>query len=260
MTLIFAHRGASRDCPENTMSAFKKAYELGADGIELDVQLSKDNVPVIIHDPTLNRTTNGKGKVRNKTVSELKFLDAGSWFSSAYQSERIPTLDEFLKWAKPKDLIVNIELKIDKEDRLLIEKVHEVITFHRMDNRVIISSFSREALLKIKKINPVYKIGFIYKRSWKSEPWLTAIEMQLDAVHPHYKNVTRKYMKSMHKHNIKVRPYTINHEKVMKKLMRWNVDSIITDDPETALLLRDGLHEKFIKKVLLAVKGSFFKT
>src|SRR5690554_3028185 len=111
MTLIFAHRGASYHCPENTMASFMKAARLNADGIELDVQLSSDHIPVVIHDFTLHRTTSGYGNVNKKTVVELKTLDAGSWFSPTYQNETIPTLNEVLKWAKNTKLLVNIELK-----------------------------------------------------------------------------------------------------------------------------------------------------
>src|SRR5687767_9211054 len=98
MTYIFAHRGSSKDCPENTMAAFKKAYQDGADGIELDVQLSKDGIPVIIHDEKLDRTTNKKGNVFSYAYNELTKADAGSWFSKTFAGEPVPSLQELLEW------------------------------------------------------------------------------------------------------------------------------------------------------------------
>ncbi|MBI3536498.1 MAG: hypothetical protein HY070_02885, partial [Chloroflexi bacterium] len=108
--LIIAHRGASAEAPENTLAAFTRAFELGADGIELDVTLTKDNIPVVIHDDTVNRTTNARGVVSEMLLAEIKQLDAGSWKDAKYRGEKIPTLEETLR-AIPTTKIVNIELK-----------------------------------------------------------------------------------------------------------------------------------------------------
>src|SRR5690625_7581403 len=108
---IFAHRGASKYAPENTMAAFKFAYELGAEGIETDVQLTKDNIPVLIHDERVKRTTNGTGYIKDLTWNQVKQLDAGSWFSKKFTGAGIISLDEFLQWIQFKPLYLNIELK-----------------------------------------------------------------------------------------------------------------------------------------------------
>ncbi len=110
-TKILAHRGASAYAPENTMAAFKKAIEMNADGIELDVHLSKDGYIVIIHDERVDRTTDGKGEVKDFSLDELKKLDAGSWFSDEYKGEKIPTLEELLSLIKNTEIYLNIEIK-----------------------------------------------------------------------------------------------------------------------------------------------------
>src|SRR5690625_4206670 len=111
MTKIFAHRGSSGTHPENTMSAFKEAERVGADGIELDVHYTKDDQLVVIHDNTVNRTTKGKGRVRDLTLGELLQLDAGSHIATQFSGEKIPTFEEVLDWIKETKLLVNIELK-----------------------------------------------------------------------------------------------------------------------------------------------------
>ena len=108
---VVGHRGAMGHCPENTLASFERGLELGADWIELDVHLSRDDALVVIHDETVDRTTNGHGAVRDHTLAELKALDAGGWFGPEYAGQRIPTLDEVLAWARQRDTIVDIEIK-----------------------------------------------------------------------------------------------------------------------------------------------------
>src|SRR5918911_3997990 len=108
---VVGHRGAMGHCPENTPASFERGLELGADWIELDVHLSRDGALVVIHDETVDRTTNGHGAVRDHTLAELEALDAGSWFGADYAGQRIPTLDEVLTWARRRDTIVDIEIK-----------------------------------------------------------------------------------------------------------------------------------------------------
>ena len=108
---VFAHRGYSAKYPENTMAAFKAALKFNVDGIELDVHETKDGALVVIHDEKVNRTTNGKGYVKDYTLKQIKELDAGSWFNKNFKGEKIPTLKEVLQLVKPTGKIVNIELK-----------------------------------------------------------------------------------------------------------------------------------------------------
>lgn len=240
MTLIFAHRGASYHCPENTMASFMKAAQLGADGIELDVQLSSDDIPVVIHDVTLHRTTSGYGNVSNKTVVELKTLDAGGWFSQAYRNETIPTLNEVLIWAKNTKLIVNIELKSRGLETVLEEKVCELIKKHQFQERVIISSFWKSSLEKIKQRNAKLQTALLIEKPFQDSISF-AKKLHVEAIHPNYKNCTKTYVDAAHSQHLRIRPYTVNDKKKMAKLFQWNVDAIITDRPDKAIWLRNKL-------------------
>jgi glycerophosphoryl diester phosphodiesterase len=234
MTYIFGHRGASKDCPENTMAAFKKAYEDGADGIELDVQLSKDGIPVIIHDEKINRTSNKKGYVVDWTYEDLKKADAGSWFSDKFSNERIPSLEMFLKWIAPLSLLLNIELKnniIEYEG--LEEKTLQLIRLYGMERRTVISSFNHYSLVKIKKLDPYIETAPLYS-SGLYEPWAYARALGSRSAHPHYKSLQPYVMEGFKSHNIALRPYTVNSEKWMKYFFKWGIESIITDYPNVA--------------------------
>src|SRR5690625_1608942 len=140
---IFAHRGASKYAPENTMAAFKFAYELGAEGIETDVQLTKDNIPVLIHDERVKRTTNGTGYIKDLTWSQVKQLDAGSWFSKKFTGTGIISLDEFLQWIQFKPLYLNIELKNNRIAYKHIESiVFERIAHYKLIEITILINFN----------------------------------------------------------------------------------------------------------------------
>ncbi|MFA8438862.1 glycerophosphodiester phosphodiesterase [Pueribacillus sp. YX66] len=240
MTLIFAHRGASYHCPENTMASFMKAAQLNADGIELDVQLSSDHIPVVIHDFTLHRTTSGYGNVNKKTVVELKTLDAGGWFSPTYQNETIPTLNEVLRWAKNTKLLVNIELKSRGLETVLEKKVCELIEKHQFQDRVIISSFWKSSLEKIKEYNTNLQTALLIEKPLKDSISF-AKSLHVEAIHPNYKNVTKNYIDTAHCQQLRIRPYTVNDKKKIVKLFQWNVDAIITDRPDIAIWLRNNL-------------------
>ena len=159
---ILAHRGISSKYPENTMLSFEKAFENNMDGIELDVQLSKDGEVVVIHDETLDRTTNGSGYVKDHTLLQLKNLDAGSFKDKRYSSCTIPTLDEVLEFFKGKNIIINIELKTSKFEYKDIEvKVLNSIKKHQMDSKVFITSFNHQSIERIREIDKDIKCGIL---------------------------------------------------------------------------------------------------
>ena len=169
--LVMAHRGFSGKAPENTLAAFRKAIEIGSDFIELDVRFSKDGHLVVFHDDTLERTTNGKGKVADFSLQELKGLDAGSWFGPSFSGEKIPTLREVLAQAKGR-ILVNIELKkgdqgpytmMDLSDRAL-----EEVQRAGMEKEVLFSSFDLAALKRIRQKNQGIPVAFITKSPWDS--------------------------------------------------------------------------------------------
>lgn len=165
VTNIFGHRGSAGTHPENTMISFQAAEHAGAEGIEFDIQLSRDGVPVIIHDETLERTTNGKGWVKDLTFSELQQLDAGAWFSEKYKGTKIPALEEVLTWAQGNRLLLNLELKtgIVKYPQME-EKVIRLVEQYDLTHRVILLRLTTTASLTSVEFIPVLKLPFCF---WK---------------------------------------------------------------------------------------------
>jgi glycerophosphoryl diester phosphodiesterase len=252
MTYIFAHRGSSKDCPENTMAAFKKAYKDGADGIELDVQLSKDGVPVIIHDEKIDRTTTKKGNVADFTYEQLLQIDAGSWFSKSFAAERIPSLEMLLEWIAPLPMLLNIELKNNIiEYNSLEEKTLALVQKYGMENRTVLSTFNHYSLIKIRKLNPTIETAPLYSAGLY-EPWEYVKAVCSQSAHPHYKSLQPYIMDGFNKNNIPVRPYTVNSKKWMKYFFEWGAQAIITDYPLVAksLLYDDSAisKSKFFQK------------
>lgn len=233
--LIIAHRGASAYAPENTLSAFRKAVQMDSDGIELDVQLSKDGHVVIIHDLTVNRTSNGNGKVKNLTLKQLKDLDFGSWFSREFKNEPICTLEEVFYYLKDYEGLINVEIKKEWLQFSSIEKkVAELIAKFNLRNRTIVSSFSTLSLLKIKRIDKNIQTGILYSSS-TNRLILFAKFFKMDAIHPWYQNVNRYMKKIAARNNIKINTYTVDDPVEMKKLANIGVEGIITNVPDVAL-------------------------
>ena len=233
--LIIAHRGASAYAPENTMSAFIKAVEMDSDGIELDVQLSKDGHVVVIHDLTVNRTSNGNGKVKKLTLKQLKDLDFGSWFSKEYKNERICTLEEAFNYLKDYKGLINVEIKKEWLQFNSIEKkVAGLIAKYELRDRTIVSSFSTLSLLKIKRIDKDIQTGILYSSSTK-RLILFAKFFKMNAIHPWYLNVSKEMKGIAVKDNLKINTYTVDNPKDMKKLANLGVDGIITNVPDVAL-------------------------
>ncbi|MGO5065841.1 glycerophosphodiester phosphodiesterase [Clostridium sporogenes] len=233
-TKILAHRGASAYAPENTMVAFKKAIDMNADGIELDVHLSKDGYIVIIHDEKVDRTTNGKGEVKDFTLDELKKLDAGFWFSDEYKGERIPTLEELLKLINDTNIYLNIEIKAGYRIYPNIEeKVIDIIEKYKMLDRVIISSFDHYSLVRVKEINLNIKTGMLYEAALY-EPWDYARSIKVEALHPNYITLTKEFIDKANINNLEINPYTVNDENDMERLIKSKVTSVITNYPDKA--------------------------
>lgn len=241
MTLIFAHRGYRAKYPENTMLAFKEAAEAGADGIELDVHMTKDKEIVVIHDETLDRTTNGKGYVKDYTLKELKELDASIPKKRLFRSEEIPTLVEVLEWMKTNDLLLNIELKNDRiQYEGLEDKVIELVRFFQMEDRVILSSFNHYSLVYCHKKAPEIEIAALISQGLY-EPWKYTKGISAKAMHPHYLLAQKQIVEASQRANIAVRPYTVNDEQLLEKMFSYNCDGVITDEVERALDVRSRM-------------------
>jgi glycerophosphoryl diester phosphodiesterase len=237
-TKIIAHRGASKLAPENTMYAFDLGYKLGAEGIETDVQLTKDNVPVLIHDETVKRTTSGSGYVKDYMYDELKKLDAGSWFSPEFRDARIITLEDFLVWIKPKDLYINIELKNNKIDYHNLETiVYNKLKDHRLLERTTLSTFNPNSVKRLEKYRDSIEVAFLTS---KRNPNLIeyAKSIGANALHVKYRLVTPQLMDRALEENMPVRVYTVNKYKQMMHCFHHNCNGIFTDVPYKALTFR----------------------
>lgn len=240
--LIIAHRGAKKYAPENTMAAFRLAVEQGADGIEFDARLSSDGEVVILHDETLDRTTNGKGRVNSLSLEELKRLDAGSFFGPEFSGERIPTLREVFE-TLDSGLLFDIEITdyLDLFGPLAARVVH-LVKEYGLHDRVFLSSFNPRAVSVARRIGPECECGLIalggvkgvIQRSWVGR----GICPQM--IFPVWKDIDRAYVEREHKKQRKVIPWTANTRETIRQLADWQVDGFITDVPDLAVeTLRD---------------------
>jgi len=234
--LVLGHRGASAYAPENTIAAFKLAFEMGADGIELDVTLTKDGVPIVIHDDTVDRTTNGKGAAKDFTLAEIQQLDAGYKFDQ-YRGEKIPTLAEVLRAVGTRGL-VNIELKSElmKTDGLEVA-VLGVIEDTRTTDHVIISSFNPLALMRMYDLNPRLPRGLLYAPQlpiYLRRAWLRPLARPT-AMHPHWSQVTPAMALWAQSKNLQVNTWTVDEPDEARRLASLGVNAIITNKPDVIL-------------------------
>jgi glycerophosphoryl diester phosphodiesterase len=232
--MVVAHRGFSGAAPENTLVAFRKAIEIGSDMIELDIQLSKDGKIVVIHDESLERTTNGHGKVADHTLQEIRKLDAGSWFDPQFAGERIPTLQEVLTLAKGK-VPVNIEIKDPTHGKNAIielaEKALQEVKRSEMLNQVIFSSFNPVSLEWTQRKEPRAWVAFLYHRPWNSLAELTG-GGEFEVLNLRNIHLTREKVGKVRKEGFKLNVYTVNSEEELEQFVRWGVDGIITNFPD----------------------------
>lgn len=233
-TKIWAHRGASAYAPENSMEAFKLAIEMHADGIELDVQFTKDRQLVVIHDETIDRVSNGYGKVVDYSLEELRRFDFNNGFSE-YKDIKIPTLKEVLELVKQTNMILNIELKTGVNFYEGIERrVIELVECEGMSDRVIYSSFNHESVIRVKSINSSAKTGFLYCDGIYDVASY-AKENQIDAIHPSVNNMQYpQLVEECKEGNIKIHVWTVNSVDDMRRMCELGVDAIITNYPDQA--------------------------
>src|ERR1700756_4973425 len=228
--LVIAHRGASGNAPENTMAAFKKAVALGANFMETDLQLSRDARLVAIHDATLNRTTNGQGKVHDLTLAELRRLDAGSWFGSEFAGERIPTLQEILEFSKKYDVVFYLELRPGGSwggEHALIGALRESGEIPR----AIVISFDAGILESLRKIEPTLMTGVLYDGQIE-KPVERAVEIGARQLAVRGDLVTPALLADARKKDLQVVCWTVNHPAHMPLLIDAGVDGIMSDYPD----------------------------
>lgn len=235
MTQIFAHRGYSSAFAENTMSAFIAAQKAGADGLELDVQLTKDGEVVVIHDEKLDRTTSGKGFVKNFTFKEIRKLNANK---KGVNKEPIPSLIEVLEWMQSNQLVCNIELKNNLFPyEGMEEKVIHLVRRFNLSNRIIISSFNHYSIVLSYRSAPEIETAPLFNERIYM-PWVYAQSIRAQGIHPKLASVTDEIIKGAIENGIAVRPYTVNKDTDMQRLYKLNCTSVITDDPVKALKIR----------------------
>ncbi len=235
-TLISAHRGASKEAPENTMPAILKAIDEGADYVEIDVRLTADGQVVLMHDENTKRTTDGKLKVEDSTYQELLTLDAGSWFSDEYRGTRIPTLAEVIECCKGK-IMLNIELKPDNNSGELEKAVAKLITDYHIENQCIVTSFNQRSLVRMKNENEDIVTGYIYTFGYSNNIEYKA----MDVLSISSKYLTRDVVVGAHKKGIVVAAWTVNRKMEMRRMVAIGVDNIITDN---TALAKKTIYEK----------------
>ncbi len=236
MSVILAHRGASGHAPENTLEAFRLAIQMGADGFELDVHMSRDGELVVIHDETLERTTNGTGFVRDHTLAELQSLDA-SCGMEAFRGAKIPTLAQVFQLVQDTHHIVNVEIKTDEYFYPGIEPACvELARRMGVENRVIYSSFNHFTLLRLREIAPEAKLGMLLG-DILLKPWEYARALQVDYLHPMKMNIyVPDFVEHARQAGYGVNMWTINDPETLALCLEKDV-GIITNYPDLAISL-----------------------
>lgn len=217
------------------MAAFLLAAEMGADGIELDVHLSADGELVVIHNHTVDETTDGHGLVSTLTLAELQQLDAGGWFDPRFTGERIPTLRQVFEGVGPQ-LLVNVEIKVapGHHPLALEQKVVHLIEEKEMADRVLVSSFSTRSLRRVQRLNRHILLGVLYSRPTPmSVPGMLGwLGLSYDALHPPYALVDAQTTALARKRGKQVNVWTVNHAEEMRRMRDLGVDGIITNYPD----------------------------
>jgi glycerophosphoryl diester phosphodiesterase len=234
---IIAHRGASASFPENTLPSFEGAIAMEADMVELDVQLTSDKEVVVFHDEKISRCTNGRGKIADHTLTELKKLDAGSWFSKDFQNTRIPTLAEALSVCKNK-IAVNIEIKTEAVGKMFFggieEKCLKIVEQAGMRKNVVFSSFDPRAIMHLKQIDNTITVAVLFeKKRYGSKLPSDVIEsLGADAFNCSSAEFNKKWLANVKLNNIPVNIYTVNDAKNMRRFLKIGVSGIFTNKPD----------------------------
>ncbi|HEU0027210.1 MAG TPA: glycerophosphodiester phosphodiesterase family protein [Ktedonobacterales bacterium] len=241
--ICYGHRGARGHAPENTLLAFDLAFDLGAEGIECDAQLSADGRVVIIHDNTVNRTTNGRGLVSAMTLEELRSLDAGRLLRLP---QRIPTLEETLALVRRRGGLLNLELKADSDDEAVAvaEAVAPILNALPPDDQLraglLLSSFNLPAVTRMRALAPWARTAALYGgRAWTRATMIeTALKLGVQAIHPHPRILTEDTAHAAHEEGLRVNVWTANRLTTIRQLIAWGVDGVFSDFPERVVIAR----------------------
>lgn len=256
MPLIIGHRGASSFAPENTLAAFRRAIDDGAEGIELDVRLAADGVPVVHHDATLKRTAGRDVRIADLTSQKLAEADVGSWFEQhapnhwrpEYAGERIPTLQATLQYLEDFRGLIYIELKCaEDEARTLVGAVCDLLAGSSVADRAIVKSFRLACIPEMRTRMPGVRTAALFAPKimtiLRKEKYLVnlAVEFGADQLSVHYSLATKKLMKNAEKRSLPVTIWTVDHPRWLKRSLKLGLDALITNDPGRMLALRQRL-------------------
>ena len=234
---IIAHRGASAYFPENTLPSFEGAIAMGADMVELDVQLTSDKEVVVFHDEKISRCTNGRGRIVDHTLVELKKLDAGSWFSKDFQNTRIPTLAEALSVCKNK-IAVNIEIKTEAVGKMFFggieEKCLKIVEQAGMREHVVFSSFDPRAIMHLKQIDNTVTAAVLFEKKHYGSKLPSDIidSVGADAFNCSGSEFNKKWLADVKLNNIPVNIYTVDDPRNMRRFLKIRVSGIFTNKPD----------------------------
>ncbi len=234
---VIGHRGAAGLAPENTMVSLRRARLEGARWVEFDVMLSRDGVPLLFHDDTLNRTTNGKGLIAKHDFKDLRELDAGSWFNAAFAGERIPSFAETIEMLATEGLGANVEIKpTPGRARETAEAACRMITENWPESvELVISSFEQDAMAVARDMLPDRDRAMLFSRLPKN--WQNVVgKLECNAVHVSNRSLSEKVVDAVRGQGLPLRVYTVNDPIRAETLREWGVSSVFTDRPD---LIRD---------------------
>lgn len=231
---VWAHRGASALAPENTLAAFREAEAAGADGVELDVQLSRDGIPVVLHDETLDRTSNGRGPVDEMNLEELQRLDAGSWFSTAFSDEKMPTLEQVLQWGGSR-LRFNVEIKDSAAARAVLD-----LSRSYPQASIVVSSFDHDLLHRLRCLAPQLPLAFLLEQT----DWAAAVDRAAacaaESFNPRCDILSADLVAACHQRNLAVYSWTVDAPSDLERCWRLGVDGVFCNDPSQVLAWLHG--------------------
>lgn len=237
--LIIGHRGAAGEAPENTLASFALALEQGADGIELDVHLTKECRIVVCHDPTLDRTTTGHGWIYQQSYEEIRQHDAGSWFSERFAGEKVPLLDEVFDLV-PGSVMINVEVKHAYEGHMEKALLDFLRKRDRFDN-VVISSFDHKCAARMKRAEPAARIGLLYTANLADHAaYARSLDVDVLSLHPYHRLFEAEDVAEARANGLLTYPYTANDEADLRRLIDAGVSGIITDFPARLAALLQG--------------------
>jgi glycerophosphoryl diester phosphodiesterase len=228
--MIIGHRGAMGEAPENTLASFQMALLQEAQGIELDVHLTKNGDIAVCHDATIDRTTDGSGFIYEMTTTEMKSFDAGSWFSNSFQGQQIPLLGEVFDLV-PDSIMINVEIKASYDGKMEATLLDFLRERERFGN-VVISSFDHKCISRLKQQEPHVNAGLLYSANLIDHAAYAKLAgVDIFSLHPHHLMIDKADVDRAISAELAVFCFTVNHIEDMRNMIRCGVSGIITDFP-----------------------------